>query len=77
MLSLYGTRDAAQKWTAAYTKYLLSLGFEQGRASRCNFQHKRIDIRLTVRGDGFLVVADAEQLAWPVVKLRQQYDMKS
>ena len=76
-LSLYGTRDAAQNWAAAYTKYLLSPGFEQGRASRCNFQHKGRDIRLTVHGDDLLVVADPEQLAWLDVKLRQQYDMKS
>ena len=74
---MYGTRDAAQNWAAAYTKYLLSLGFEQGRASRCNFQHKSRDIRLTVHGDDFLVVADAEQLEWLDVKLRQQNDMKS
>ena len=67
-LSLYGTRDAAQNWAAAYTKYLLSRGFEQDRASRCNFQHKSRDIRLTVHGDDFLVVADAEQLAWLHVK---------
>ena len=62
---------------AAHTKYLLSLGFEQDRASRCNFQHKGRDIRLTVHGDDFLVVADTEQLAWLDAKLRQQYDMKS
>ena len=76
-LSLYGTRDAAQYWAAACTKYLLSLGFEKGRASRCNFLHKGRDIRLTVHVDDLLVVADAEQLAWLDVKLRQQYDMKS
>ena len=74
---MYDTRDAAQNWAAAYTKYLLSLGFEQGRASRCDFQHESRDIRLTVHGDDFLVVADAEQLAWLDVKLTQQYDMKS
>ena len=76
-LTLYGTRDAAQNRVVAYTKYLLSPGFEQGRASRCNFQLKGRDIRLIVHGDDFLVVADAEQLAWRDVKLRQQYDMKS
>ena len=32
---------------------------------------------MTVHGDDFLVVADAEQSAWLDVKLRQQYDMKS
>ena len=34
-------------------------------------------MRLTIHGDDFLEVADAEQLAWLDVKLRQQYDMKS
>ena len=68
--------ESAGGWIS-HTKYLLSLGFEQGRASRCNFQHKSRDIRLTIHRDDFLVVADAEQLAWMDVKLRQQYDMKS
>ena len=41
------------------------------------FSTKSRDIRLTVHGDDFLVVADAEQLAWLDVKLGQQCDMKS
>ena len=41
------------------------------------FSTKGRDIRLTVHGDDFLVVADTEQLAWLDAKLRQQYDMKS
>ena len=71
-LSLKGTKDAAQNWAAAHTMQLLSLGFEQGRASRCNFQHKSRDIRLSVHGDDFLEVADAEQFVWLDVKLRRR-----
>ena len=56
-VSLYGTRDAAQNWTEAYTKFLVSLGFRRGKASPCNFLHAKREIRLTVHGDDFLVVA--------------------
>ena len=61
-LSLKGTRDAAQKWAETYTKYLNRIGFIQGRGSMCNFRHIKRDIKLTVHGDDFLVVADEEQL---------------
>ena len=30
----------------------------------CNFRHIKRDIKLTVHGDDFLVVADEEQLHW-------------
>ena len=36
-MSLYGTRDAAKNWAAAYTDFLRSIGFTVGRASPCNF----------------------------------------
>ena len=32
-ISLYGTRDAAQSWAATYTKFLVKIGFQRGRAS--------------------------------------------
>ena len=45
-LSLYGTRDAAQKWTQEYTRALKAAGFTAGRASPCNFYHKLIGMAL-------------------------------
>ena len=72
-LSLYGTRDAAQNWAATYTKLLRRLGFKQGKASSCNFAHISRDIQLTVHGDDFLIVADAEQLKWLEKKLAEEY----
>ena len=35
--SLYGTRDAAQNWEAAYTEFMLGIGFDVGAASPCTF----------------------------------------
>ena len=75
--SLYGTRDAAQNWAATYTKLLTKLGFRQGRASSCNFMHPQRDIKLTVHGDDFLIVADAEQLRWIDEKLKENYETKT
>ena len=63
-LSLYGTRDAAQNWAHEYTTFLLSLGFQVGRASPCNFTHRTRRIHLTVHGDDFTVVASAKQITW-------------
>ena len=75
-LSLYGTRDAAQNWAETDTKYLNRTGFIQGRGSRCNSRHIRRDIKLTVHGDDFLVVADEEQLHWLNKKMQEEYEIK-
>ena len=75
-LSLYGTRDAAQNWAETYTKYLNRIGFIQGRGSMCNFRHIKRDIKLTVHGDDFLVVADEEQLHWLNKKMQEEYEIK-
>ena len=75
-VSLYGIRDAAQNWAAEYSQYLRKLGLKQGRASQCNFYHKGQDIRLTVHGDDFLVVASASDLKLLEEKLKAKYEIK-
>ena len=75
-LSLYGTRDAAQNWAHEYTTFLLSLGFQVGRASPCNFTHRTRRIYLTVHGDDFTVVASAKQIAWLGEAMKKRYELK-
>ena len=75
-LSLYGTRDAAQNWTAEYTRKLKEVGFAPGRASPCNFTHKSRGINLTVHGDDFAVVANSKQLQWFGEVMKSTYDIK-
>ena len=41
----------------------------------CNFRHFMRDIKLTVHGNDFLVVADGEQLHWLNKKLKE-YEIK-
>ena len=75
-LSLYGTRDAAQNWAHEYTTFLLSLGFQVGRASPCNFTHRIRRVHLTVHWDDFTVVASAKQSAWFGEAMKKRYELK-
>ena len=35
--AMYGTRDAAQNWEAAYAEFMESIGFTRGVSSSCVF----------------------------------------
>ena len=60
--SMYGTRDAAFNWEAAYCKELLRLGFLRGRASGNHFHHPGTGVRALVHGDDFLAVGFEDSL---------------
>lgn len=53
--SMYGTRDAAENWEAAYESFMESVGFHKGRSSPCVFIHKEKGIRVVIHGDDFIV----------------------
>ena len=76
-ISLYGMRDAAQNWAATYTKFFVKIGFQRGRASNCNFVHKKRNIKMTVHGDDFLAVADLDQIKWIEEQLKSEYAIKA
>ena len=75
-LSLHVTRDAAQNWAHEYTSFLLSFGFQVGRASPCKFTHRTRRVHLTVHGDEFTVVASAKQIAWLGEAMKKRYELK-
>ena len=50
---LYGTRDAGHIWESVYGEALVSMGFKQGKASPCCFEHEDWGISLVVHGDDF------------------------
>jgi hypothetical protein len=76
-LSLHGTRDAAQKCAAEYTGYLVSIGFEAGKATPCDFKHATREIFVWVHGDDFTVIGPDEELKWMEGQLKARYDIKS
>ena len=53
--TLYGTRDAAQNWTAEYTGFLMSIGFATGVASTCSFWRKDRELYISVHGHDFAI----------------------
>ena len=75
-ISLYGRRDAAQHWAATCTKFLVKIGFQRGRASNCNFVHKRRNIKMTAHGEDFLA-ADLDQMKWIEEQLKSEYTVKA
>ena len=76
-LSLYGTRDAAANWTQCYTDFLKKRGFEQGRASPCNFYHREKELSLTVHGDDFTTAGTERALAWLKAEFEKEWAVKT
>ena len=76
-LSLYGTRDAAQNWAATYTKHLLEIGFEAGKASPCNFVHAERGISTTIHGDDYTSVGREADLRWLDARLKETFETKT
>ena len=74
--AMYGTRDAASNWEAAYTKGLVEDGFIPGTASPCAFLNPELDVKCVVHGDDFTflgtdAVLDAVQRA-----MKKRYEVK-
>jgi hypothetical protein len=61
---LYGTRDAPKRWEAFLADELRKMGFAQGRASPCCFQHSSRDLRCVVHGDDFVFAGPVIELDW-------------
>ena len=61
-LSMYGTRDAASNWEAAYAQVLEEFGFTRGVSSPCVCVHHQYKIRLMVHGDDFFSAGSRRNL---------------
>ena len=76
-LSLYGTRDAAQNWSAEFTRTLKRLGFTTGKASPCNFKCDAKELFLSVHGDDFTVAGPTDSLRWFEKAMTDTYEIKA
>ena len=74
--ALYGTRDAAQNWEFEYVDFLVSEGFNKGRATPCMFLHAQRDIRVVVHGDDFTILGAAQQLDWFRQRISERFEVK-
>ena len=56
MMSMHGTRDAAQNWAEEYSATLLKANYIRGRANPCLFYNENDDCSVMVHGDDFVAV---------------------
>ena len=75
-MSMYGTRDAASNWEAAYTDFHASSGFTPGISSPCAFYHQARDIHCVIHGDDFTYLGRDEDLDWLQGVLTQTFEIK-
>jgi hypothetical protein len=76
--SLYGTRDAAFNWSAAYTDVLVSkLGFVKGESSPCSFYHPGKQLSTVVHGDDFVTEGERVHLDWFNDQLKAHFELKT
>ena len=60
---MYGTRDAGAIWETCYTDCLVNMGFVQGVASPCCFEHKEWKVSVAVHGDDFTALGNTQGLS--------------
>jgi hypothetical protein len=63
-------------WVTAYTKVLVDEGFEVGRYSAQNFQHRKRDLAVSVHGDDFTCVGAEHQLKWLQGVFEKAFEVK-
>ena len=56
--SMYGNRDATHIWQQSYTEVLLAAGFKRSAAWPAIFFHEKLEARLLVHGDDFVILCD-------------------
>ena len=76
LVSMYGTRDAAQNWEMEYTKGLSEDGFTPGISTPCAFYNPKLDVQCVVHGDDFTFLGTDESLDAVLVAFKNRYDIK-
>ena len=76
LMSMYGTRDAAQNWHEEYAETLKKAGYTRGLANPCLFYHAKTDVSVMVHGDDFLATGDAKSVEGLKQVLTNAYKVK-
>ena len=73
---MYGTRDAGAIWEQCYVDCLIGLGFKQGIASPCCFEHEEWGVSVVVHGDDFTALGTDEALDLYEAGLKKAFGCK-
>ena len=73
---MYGTRDAGAIWEGCYSSCLIDMGFIQGGASPCCFQHPEWKVSVVVHGDDFTALGTAHALDLYEAGMQKRFECK-
>ena len=73
--TMYGSRDAAQRWGEHYAQVLEKGGYTRGVASPCHFFHKDLETYILVHGDDLFIVGRQEEREHVLRLLRSAYEL--
>ena len=64
LMSMYGTKAAAQNWQRKVQEIMERLGFQRGRSSPVLFYNHQRQLRCLIHGDDFVVSGKPTDLVW-------------
>ena len=73
---MYGTRDAGEIWEQCCVDCIIGLGFQQGVASPCCFEHKEWGVAVVVHGDDLTALGTDEALDLYEAGLKKVFECK-
>ena len=73
---MYGTLDAADKWSEWYSNILVKAGFIRGKASPYHFTHPSWNVHMMVHGDDFIFVSRSEGRKRTLDLLTDNFEIK-
>ena len=73
---MYGTRDAGAIWEGCYTSCLVDMGFIQGAASPCCFNHPEWGVSVVVHGDDFTALGTTHGLDMYEQGMQKRFECK-
>ena len=74
--AMYGTRDAASNWAAAYMEFMTNQGFAVGKVTPCLFWHKDRQLIVETHGDDFTNIGTEDNLDWFKSSIKKTFEFK-
>ena len=77
VMSLYGTRDAANNWQEEVARAMGRWGFTRTRYNPCLYMHPRLQIRTLVHGDDFVSTGKRGAIQKFEEQLKSRFEVKT
>ena len=76
LMSMCGTRDAAQNWECEYADSMTSIGFKRGDVVPCLSNHPQLSLIVVVHGDDFTILGNECDLSGFKKSRKEEFEIK-